>query len=324
LVGIAITADVWIVGGIKHKLKRHKVACSGTDEGSNKRSLIVSSASQQSFRQALLWTVIWISLAGVFALLIFTSSGYHKSLEFISGYTIEKALSVDNMFVFLLIFTSLKIPSIYQRKILLTGVLGAVVLRIALIFAGVSLLESFHWMVYVFGVLLVFTGIKILLQKKEKVVDLEKNIAFKIMKKFLPFSSVIDGGRFISRINGVWYVTPLFVSVIIVEMTDLLFALDSVPAVLAITTDSFIVITSNVFAILGLRSMYILLESMINKLYYMRAGLAAILFFVGTKMLLSHSLNIAIVISVGVILTILSVTIILSLLRIHVSLEAKT
>lgn len=300
------------------------MACSGTDEGSNKRSLIVSSASQQSFRQALLWTVIWISLAGVFAGLIFTSSGYHKSLEFITGYTIEKALSVDNMFVFLLIFTSLKIPSIYQRKILLTGVLGAVVLRITLIFAGVSLLESFHWMVYVFGVLLVFTGIKILLQKKEKVVDLEKNIAFKIMKKFLPFSPVMDGGRFISRINGVWYVTPLFVSVIIVEMTDLLFALDSVPAVLAITTDSFIVITSNVFAILGLRSMYILLESMINKLYYMKAGLAAILFFVGTKMLLSHSFNIAIVISVGVILTILSVTIILSLLRIHVSLEAKS
>jgi tellurite resistance protein TerC len=156
------------------------------------------------------------------------------------------------------------------------------------------------------------------------VVDFEKNIAFKIMKKFLPISPVLDGGRFISRINGVWYITPLFVSVIIVEMTDLVFALDSIPAVLAITTDSFIVITSNIFAILGLRSMYILLESMINKLDYMRAGLAAILFFVGTKMLLSHSFNIAIVISVGVILTILSVTIILSLLRTRLSLEAKT
>ena len=257
-------------------------------------------------------------------MLIFTSSGYNKSLEFITGYTIEKALSMDNMFVFLMIFTSLKIPSIYQRKILLTGVLGAVVLRTALILAGVSLLESFHWMVYVFGVLLVFTGIKILLQKKEKVVDLEKNIAFKIMKKFLPISPVLDGGRFISRINGVWYITPLFVSVIIIEMTDLVFALDSIPAVLAITTDTFIVITSNIFAILGLRSMYILLESMINKLDYMRAGLAAILFFVGTKMLLSHSFNIAIVISVGVILTILSVTITLSLLRTRLSLEAKT
>lgn len=324
MVGIAITADFWIVDRIKGKLKRYKVDCPKRDEWSNRRSLLVSSASQEQFRQALLWTIVWISLAGIFTVLIFLSSGYNKSMEFITGYTIEKALSMDNMFVFLLIFTSLKIPSIYQRKILLTGVLGAVVLRIALILAGVSLLESFHWMVYVFGVLLVFTGIKILLQKKEKVVDLEKNIAFKIMKKFLPISPVLDGGRFISRINGVWYITPLFVSVIIVEMTDLVFALDSIPAVLAITIDSFIVITSNIFAILGLRSMYILLESMINKLDYMRAGLAAILFFVGTKMLLSYSFNIAIVISVGVILTILSVTIMLSLLRTRLSLEAKT
>jgi tellurite resistance protein TerC len=323
LIGVAITVDLWTVGGVKRKLKRFNMAWSRRDGESNRRSPIDSSVSQLPFRQALLWTIVWISLAGIFAMLIFMSSGYNKSLEFITGYAIEKALSIDNMFIFLLVFSSLRIPPIYQHKILMTGVLGAVVLRIALILAGLSLLESFHWMIYVFGVLLVITGIKIFLQRRENVVNIEENIAFKIMKKFLPISSVLDGGRFFSRIDGVWYVTPIFISVIIVEMTDLVFALDSIPAVLAITTDSFIVITSNIFAILGLRSIYFLLGNMINKVYYLKAGLAAILLFVGTKMLLSNNFNIPIMASVAVIFIILSVTIILSFIRTRHTLEAK-
>jgi tellurite resistance protein TerC len=221
--------------------------------------------------------------------MIFLSMGYNKTLEFISVYAIEKGLSVDNMFVFLLIFSSLGIPCNYQHKILMTGILGAISMRIALILAGVSLLESFHWMIYIFGGLLVFTGLKMLLQRKEKVIDVEKNIVFKIMKKFVPL--------------------------IIIEITDLVFALDSIPAVLSITTNSFIVITSNIFAILDLRSMYFLLGCMMNRFYYLKDGLAAILFFVGTKMLISESFDIPIMLSIGIIFTILSVTIVLSFIK---------
>jgi len=217
------------------------------------------------------------------------------------------------MFVFLLIFSSLGIPYNYQHKILMTGILGAISMRIALILAGVSLLESFHWMVYILGGLLVFTGLKMILQKKEKVIDVKKNIVFKIMKKFVPTSFILNG--LFSRIDGVLYATPMLISLIIIEITDLVFALDSIPAVLSITTNSFIVITSNIFAILGLRSMYFLLGSMMNRFYYLKDGLAAILFFVGTKMLFSESFNIPIMLSIGIIFTILSITIILSFIK---------
>jgi len=247
--------------------------------------------------------------------MIFLSMGYNKTLEFISAYAIEKGLSVDNMFVFLFIFSSLGIPHNYQHKILMTGILGAISMRIVLIIAGVTLLESFHWMVYIFGALLVFSGLKMLLQKKGKVMDMEKSFVLKIMKKFVPISFVLNGSRLFSRINGDLYATPMFVSLIIIEMTDLVFALDSIPAVLSITTNSFIVITSNIFAILGLRSMYLLLGSMMNRFYYLKHGLAAILFFVGLKMLFSESFTIPIILSIGIIFTILSVTIILSFIK---------
>jgi tellurite resistance protein TerC len=170
-------------------------------------------------------------------------------------------------------------------------------------------------MIYIFGGLLVFTGIKMLLQRKEKVIDVEKNIVFKIMKKFVPTSFVLNGNRLFSRIDGVLYATPMLISLIIIEITDLVFALDSIPAVLSITTNSFIVITSNIFAILGLRSMYFLLASMMNRFYYLKDGLAAILFFVGTKMLISESFDIPIMLSIGIIFTILSVTIVLSFIK---------
>jgi tellurite resistance protein TerC len=317
LIGIALAFDAGIIHSLKRLLKLENKGWGRSDQRSARRLFVVSSELQgpQPFRQALIWTSVWISLAGVFAVMIFLSMGYNKTLEFISVYAIEKGLSVDNMFVFLLIFSSLGIPYNYQHKILMTGILGAISMRIALIQAGVSLLESFHWMIYIFGGLLVFTGIKMLLQRKEKVIDVEKNIVFKIMKKFVPTSFVLNGNRLFSRIDGVLYATPMLISLIIIEITDLVFALDSIPAVLSITTNSFIVITSNIFAILGLRSMYFLLASMMNRFYYLKDGLAAILFFVGTKMLISESFDIPIMLSIGIIFTILSVTIVLSFIK---------
>lgn len=308
--------DAGIIHSLKRFFKLENIPGCRSDQRSARRVLVVSSEVQgQPFRQALIWTIFWISLAGVFALMIFLSMGYNKTLEFISAYAIEKGLSVDNMFVFLFIFSSLGIPHNYQHKILMTGILGAISMRIVLIIAGVTLLESFHWMVYIFGALLVFSGLKMLLQKKGKVMDMEKSFVLKIMKKFVPISFVLNGSRLFSRINGDLYATPMFVSLIIIEMTDLVFALDSIPAVLSITTNSFIVITSNIFAILGLRSMYLLLGSMMNRFYYLKHGLAAILFFVGLKMLFSESFAIPIILSIGIIFTILSVTIILSFIK---------
>ena len=318
LIAIALAFDAGIINSLKRLLKLENITGGRSDQRSARRLLVISSKvrdGQKPFRQALIWTIFWISLAGVFALMIFLSMGYNKTLEFISAYAIEKGLSVDNMFVFLFIFSPLGIPYNYQHKILMTGILGAISMRIVLIIAGVTLLESFHWMVYIFGGLLVFGGLKMLLQKKGKVIDVEKSIVFKITQKFVPISFVLNGNRLFSRVNGDLYATPMLVSLIIIEMTDVVFALDSIPAVLSITTNSFIVITSNIFAILGLRSMYFLLGSTMNRFYYLKDGLAAILFFVGLKMLFSETFTIPIMLSIGIIFTILSVTIILSFIK---------
>jgi tellurite resistance protein TerC len=270
---------------------------------------------RQIFRRALIWTILWISLAGIFAGIVFVTLGSDKALLFVTGYAIEKSLSVDNMFVFLLIFSTLAIPHLYQHKVLMAGILSAIAMRIGLILAGVSLLESFHWMIYIFGGLLLFTGIRMLVQKKEKKIEIEKNIAVRIMKRFIPVSLEIHGSKFLSRKNGIIYATPLLVALIIVEMTDLVFALDSIPAILAITTDPFIVITSNIFAILGLRSLYFLLAGMMDKFYYLKPGLALVLFFIGTKMVASEFYKIPIMISLVVIFGILAIAMILSFIR---------
>ena len=251
--------------------------------------------------------------------------GYEKTLLFVTGYAIEKSLSVDNMFVFLLIFSSLAIPHVYQHKVLMVGIPSAIVMRIALILAGVALLESFHWMIYIFGGLLLFTAIRMLLQNKEeqgkkKEKTIEKNIAVRILKKFVPITFELNDGKFFLRKNNghkVLYATPLLVALVIVETTDLVFALDSIPAILAITTDSFIVITSNIFAILGLRSLYFLLAGMVEKFYYLKLGLAMILFFVGSKMIVSEFFEIPIVTSLMVIFGILGVALLLSFIRTH-------
>lgn len=283
---------------------------------------------QQSLKRALIWTIIWISLAAVFAAVIYLTMGYEKALLFATGYAIEKSLSVDNMFVFLLIFSSLAIPLAYQHKVLMVGILSAIVMRIALILAGVSLLESFHWMIYIFGGLLLFTAIRMLVQKKgqnKKNIEIEKNIAVRIMKKFIPISLELNNGKFFlhkqTTINNnhlckqILYATPMLVALVIIEMTDLVFALDSIPAILSITADSFIVITSNIFAILGLRSLYFLLVGMMEKFYYLKPGLATILFFVGTKMIVSEFFKIPIIVSLTVIFGILGAALLLSFIK---------
>lgn len=313
-VGVALALDLGMIDSI-----RRRISSKGKHSINNDVQLLSQQErGKKTFEHALRWTIIWISLAVVFAGLIFVSMGYDKSLLFLTGYAIEKSLSVDNMFVFVLIFSSLGIPYIYQHKVLMLGILSAVGLRIALILAGISLLESFHWMIYVFGGLLVFTAIRMIVEKKEKKIEIEKNIAVRILKKFIPIELEGDtGDKFLHRAaDGVLYATPMLIALVIIEMTDLVFALDSIPAILAITTDSFLVITSNIFAILGLRSLYFLLAGMIDKFYYLKPGLAAILLFIGIKMLISEFYEIPIPTSISVIFGILGLAIILSFVRI--------
>ena len=330
-IGIALAVDIGVLGKInqfirkidrryKSKYRLSKDLKLSSSQSVSKELTVQQGKEEQQeqrqiFRRALIWTILWISLAGIFAGIVFVTLGAHKALLFVTGYAIEKSLSVDNMFVFLLIFSSLAIPRVYQHKVLMAGILSAIAMRIGLILAGVSLLESFHWMIYIFGGLLLFTAIRMLVQKKEKKIEIEKNIAVRIMKRFIPVSLEIHGSRFLSRKNGILYATPMLVALVIVEMTDLVFALDSIPAILAITTDPFIVITSNIFAILGLRSLYFLLAGMMEKFYYLKPGLALVLFFIGTKMVASEFYKIPIMISLVVIFGILAIAMILSFIR---------
>ena len=331
-IGIALAVDIGVLGKINQFIRKidrrynkskyrlsQDLKLSSSQSVSKELTVQQGKEEQQEqrqiFRRALIWTILWISLAGIFAGIVFVTLGSDKALLFVTGYAIEKSLSVDNMFVFLLIFSTLAIPHVYQHKVLMAGILSAIAMRIGLILAGVSLLESFHWMIYIFGGLLLFTAIRMLVQKKEKKIEIEKNIAVRIMKRFIPVSLEIHGSRFLSRKNGIIYATPMLVALVIVEMTDLVFALDSIPAILAITTDPFIVITSNIFAILGLRSLYFLLAGMMEKFYYLKPGLALVLFFIGTKMVASEFYKIPIMISLVVIFGILAIAMILSFIR---------
>src|SRR3712207_4629377 len=229
-VGVALPIYLGVIGKIKEMRAK----------GSNQKAAS-KEKKVRSTNDALAWTIVWISLGLIFAGVIYFRMGYAKMLEYITGYTLEKTLSVDNMFVFLLIFTSLAIPHQYQHKILSVGILSAIAMRIPLIIAGVSLLETFHWMIYVFGAFLIFTAIRMFLQKKEEKIELEKNIAVRALKKIMPVDVELKTDKFLIRKSGILYATPLLVALVIVEMTDLLFALDSIPAVLAITSDPFIV-----------------------------------------------------------------------------------
>jgi tellurite resistance protein TerC len=330
-VGIALAIDIGALDKAKKFVNNRVTRSSNKNKNKNlsdqeekenqiiiplhKESSLEQQQQLQTFRRALHWTILWISLAGIFAVIVYLVLGQEKALLFVTGYALEKSLSVDNMFVFLIIFSSLDIPYKYQHKVLMAGILSAIAMRIGLILAGVSLLESFHWMIYVFGGLLLFTGLRMLIQKKEKKIEIEKNIAVRILRKFIPVSLELDGDKFLLHKNGMLLASPMLVALVIVELTDLVFALDSIPAILAITTDSFIVITSNVFAILGLRSLYFLLAGVMEKFYYLKPGLAAILLFIGIKMILSEFYEIPITVSLAVIFGILTVAMTMSFIR---------
>jgi tellurite resistance protein TerC len=324
-VGIALSIDLGLFGKFKNiitKQKEKNTIHNPTPDilDSNHES---SQKLQQQTRDALKWTIVWISLAGIFAVIVFFNMGYEKMLEFVTAYTLEKSLSVDNMFIFLLVFSTLSIPYIYQHRILSVGILSAIIFRILLVLVGVSLLESFHWMIYVFGGLLILTAIRLIFQKKEKKIDLEKNIAIRMLKVFVPINLNINSNKFLIKTNGVLYATPLLVALVIIELADILFAIDSIPAVLAISSDYFIVITSNIFAILGLRSLYLLLAGIMEKFYYLKPALVLLLFFIGIKMLISDIYKMPVLLSLIIIFVILSTAIILSLAKLKQNRNSK-
>jgi tellurite resistance protein TerC len=271
-------------------------------------------AHEVSVKEALSWSAVWICLALSFNGLIYYWFGEQKAIEFLTGYLLEKSLSVDNIFVFVLIFGYFQIPSIYQHKVLFWGIIGALVMRVFFIFAGVALIERFHWTIYLFGVFLIYTGYK-MLSEKDKKMEPEKSPVILFFQKFIPVSSQLEGGRFFVNKNGKRYATPLFLVLVLIETTDLIFAVDSIPAILAITQDHFIVYTSNVFAILGLRSLYFALAHVVHRFIYLSTGLAAVLMFVGLKMVLVDIFKIPTFISLIMIGIILTISIVFSLLK---------
>jgi tellurite resistance protein TerC len=264
-------------------------------------------------KEALTWVAVWVSLALLFNLFIFFEFGKTKALEFFTGYIIEYSLSVDNIFVFILIFTYFGVRDEYQHKVLFWGILGALIMRGIFIFAGVALINRFHWIVLVFGGFLVFTGLKMLFTKQAEVHP-EANPMVRFFKKFLPVTNEMHGDKFFIRRDHKLYATPLFLVLLVVESSDLIFAVDSIPAILAITQDRFIVYTSNVFAILGLRSLYFAVSGIMGFFRFLKIGLAFVLTFVGVKMLAAYfHMEIPIVISLMVIVSILVISILASL-----------
>ena len=238
------------------------------------------------YREAWIWSAVWVSLASIFAGIVFYYQGRTRGLEFVTGYLIELSLSVDNLFVFLLIFSYFKVPGKFQHRVLFWGVMGALVMRLTMIFVGAALIQRFHWIIYIFGAFLVYTGIK-MFRQEEIDIQPEHNPLVRMVTRFFPISKSYDGEKFFTTVNGKKTGTLLLLVLMVVEVTDLVFAVDSIPAIFAITTNTFIVYTSNVFAILGLRSMYFLLAGVVEKFRYLRYGLAIVLTFIGIKMLVT-------------------------------------
>jgi len=266
-----------------------------------------------SLREAFTWSVVWISLALIFNLGIYYMWGSEKAMEFLAGYLIEKSLSVDNIFVFIMIFYYFAVPAIYQHRILFWGILGALIMRAIFIALGAALLTAFHWMIYVFGGFLVITGVKLLLTGDHQV-EPEKNPAVRLLRRVMHVTKKYDGQRFFVRVDGRLWATPLLLVLVVVETTDVIFAVDSIPAIFAITSDPFIVYTSNIFAILGLRALYFLLAGIMDMFRYLKVGLSFVLCFVGIKMTIVDLYKIPIEISLGVIAGILTVAMAASLL----------
>jgi tellurite resistance protein TerC len=267
-----------------------------------------------SLKEATTWSLVWILLALLFNGILYFWQGPEIALQFLTGYLIEKSLSVDNIFVFVLLFTTFGVPATYQHRVLFWGVLGALLLRGLLIVIGTVLLEEFHWIIYLFGAFLIIAGIRMTFHKEAEIHP-ERNLVLKLVRRIVPITTDYVGDRFVIRQAGRILATPLLLVLLVVEITDLIFALDSIPAIFAVTTDPFIVYTSNVFAILGLRSLFFVFANIIQTFYYLRLGLAVILAYVGTKMILTDLYHIPTVLSLLVIAAVLTLAIIASLLR---------
>lgn len=265
-------------------------------------------------REALLWSLVWISISLLFDLGIYLYSGSGPAVQFLTGYLIEKSLSVDNIFVFMLIFNYFNVPSKYQHQILFWGIIGAVIMRGVLIVTGITLIHRFQWVIYIFGTFLIVTGIKMIF-KREKQIDPDKNPILRLLQRqhFLPVISIYPEGKFFIKRKGIYLTTPLFIVLLIIETSDIMFALDSIPAILSITTDPFIVFSSNIFAILGLRSLYFALAGMMKIFHYLHYGLGIILAFVGVKMMIAEFYEIPVGIALATIAGILLICILLSI-----------
>ena len=271
-------------------------------------------AHEVGMREAAIWSVVWVALALAFNGWLTTSFGAQRGMEFLTGYLIEKALAVDNIFVFLIIFASFKVPAAYQHRVLFWGILGALVMRALFIFAGAALLMRFHWVIYVFGAFLLLTGLKLLWQRDSEPHP-ERNPLFRLFTRLVPSVPEYHGSRFTVRQHGKWFATPLLLVLVLIEFTDLVFAVDSIPAIFAVTRDPFIVYTSNIFAILGLRAMFFLLAGVMDRFAYLKVGLSFVLMFVGTKMVLMDVYKIPIGVSLATIAAILAASVLFSLLR---------
>lgn len=269
-----------------------------------------------SIKESLLWSLAWMALALLFNVGVWHFGGKEKGLQFLTGYVLERTLSIDNIFVFILIFSCFKVAPKYQYKILFWGILGALVMRALFIAVGVALIERFHWVIYVFGAFLVFTGVKLLFEKEgdEHELDPDKSRVIRIFKRFMPVTRENEDGKFFVKKEGKTFATPLFIVLLIVETTDVIFAVDSIPAVLAITHDPFIVYTSNVFAILGLRALYFAMAGIMKLFHYLNYGLSVILMFVGVKMLLVDIWHVPIGLALGVIGGVLALSVVASLI----------
>lgn len=267
-----------------------------------------------SIKEATIWSIVWVVMASIFGGVVWSQMGPTPGLEFFTGYLIEKSLAVDNLFVFVAVFGYFAVPAVHQHRVLFWGVLGALVMRAIFIIGGAALLAQFHWIIYLFGAFLLFTGLK-MLKTDDAPADPSQNVVLKIARKVLPTTDQMHGDKFFVKEAGKWVATPLFLVLILIEVTDLVFAVDSIPAIFAVTRDPFLVFTSNIFAILGLRSMYFVLADVVHRFATLKIGLAFVLIFVGCKMALIDVVKVPTMVSLGVIATLIGGSIAISLWR---------
>ncbi len=271
-------------------------------------------AHEVSVKEAATWSVVWVALAGCFNLILYYQLGPQRALEFATGYVIEKALAVDNIFVFILVFSTFAIPLRHQHRVLFWGILGALVMRGLFVALGSALLSQFHWALYVFGALLAVTGAKLLISGNDPP-SADNNPIIVRLRRIIPVATSKVTGEFFQKQGGKWMATPLLVALVAIELSDIVFAIDSIPAIFAVTREPFIVFTSNIFAILGLRSLYFLLAGVIDRFAYLKTGLAAVLLFVGSKMLLIDIYKVPVLVSLGVIVTLLASSVVASWIK---------